>query len=155
LPFYIPKHKCLCSVDVTEDLRARDARLFSTPLNFLQIWECWCLLGMRPWRWRIGVDHQHGPRPSKKTWKMRIFIFFSHPVLSRSDGGCGVYHLLSGVVCGRWPVLSKAQGSVPGGSSVRFIGINITSASRHALVVFFGLMLGKCQSCIASGLLLV
>lgn len=37
---------------VTDDLSAGDAKLISTPLNFLQIWECRYLLGMRPWRWR-------------------------------------------------------------------------------------------------------
>lgn len=92
-------------MDLTDDLSARDAKLISTPSNFLQIRECWCLLGMRLWRWRIRVNQQYGLRPSMKTWKMQIFVSFSHPLSSRSYGECEAYHLLSGTACRRWPAL--------------------------------------------------
>lgn len=142
-------------MDVTDDLSARDAKLISTPLNFLQIRECWCLLGMGLWRWRIRVNQQYGLRPSMKTWKMWIFISFSHPMSSRSDSECGAYHLLSGARVGDGPLFCRAQGTAPRRSSEHFIGMNIASASRHSLVVFLGLMLGKCRSSVGRGLLLV
>lgn len=103
----MPKSKGLHLMDVTDDFSARDAKLISTPLNFLQIWERWCLLGMK--LWRVRANQQYGPRPSMKTWKMWILISFSGPVSSRSGSECGAYHLLSGTACGRWP--DRPQGS--------------------------------------------
>lgn len=52
-------------------------------------------------------------------------------------------------------IVLRARGSAPARSSVHFRQTNIASASRHALVVFLGLMLGKCWSPVANGLLLV
>lgn len=72
---------------------------------------------------------------------------------SRPDSECGAYHLLSGIMCGRWVPSSRAQDSVPARSSVRFIEVN-TSASGRTLADFFVLMLGRRQSSVASGLLL-